>query len=278
MQDSYGRTIDYLRISVTERCNLACFYCVPDTRTCHFEHRFVLSYEQMTQIATVAVQNLGFSKIRLTGGEPLVRRDIVKLISMLQPLKGPGLLQELAMTTNGLLLAPLAHDLHAAGLDSVNVSLDTMDPALYAAITGGGNLSTVLDAVRAAITVGLRVKINTVVLVPEDCARLGGVTQDIENVRAFAESLGALHQCIARYHLDQHKQDPETTHISRPPPCVHCNRLRLLADGTLQPCLHADVSIPIHLDDIEGSLQRAIALKPAHGTVCTSKSLVQIGG
>ena len=277
MQDSYGRIIDYLRISITDRCNLACFYCMPENG-CHFERRQLLSYERITEISAVAVHDFGFRKIRITGGEPLMRRDVVKLITMLGVLKSPGALEELAMTTNGVLLAKLAQDLRAAGLDSVNVSLDTLDERLYAAITGGGKLAGVMDGVRAAIAAGLRVKINTVVLLPEDQVATGGTAQDIDAVRTFAKSLGADHQCIARYHLDHRKQDPENAGISRLSSCVACNRLRLLSDSTLKPCLHADISVPVDFGDIAGSFCKAIDRKPAHGTVCTQKALVQIGG
>lgn len=278
MQDSFGRTIDYLRISITERCNLACFYCMPEDGACPREKRELLSYEQIAKIATVAVRNAGFRKIRITGGEPLVRRGVISLVVLLGELKGPGGLEELAMTTNGVLLARLAPELRAAGLDSVNVSIDTVNERLYAAITGGGSLKAALDGVRAAVDAKLRVKINTVVLTPEDLTALGGLAQDIDAVRAFAQSLGADHQCIARYHLDHMKSDPENAGISRPPPCAACNRLRLLSDGTLQPCLHSDEALPVDFGDIAGSLQRAIARKPAHGTVCTVRNLAQIGG
>ncbi len=276
MQDSFGRTIDYLRISVTDRCNLACRYCMPEG--CSLEKRPVLRYEQILAIAQVAVREAGFRKIRITGGEPLVRRDVARLVDMLSRLKGPGGLEELAMTTNGQLLSALAADLRTAGLDSVNVSLDTLDERLYQAITGGGRLGAVISGVQAAIGAGLRVKINTVVFPPEELASWVPFRQDVDAVRAWAAWQGAEHQRIARYHLDHSKSDPRDADVSRPPPCAACNRLRLLSDGTLRPCLHADIAVPVDFGDILGSIGRAIACKPAHGTTCTDKSLVQIGG
>ena len=131
MLDTFGRNINYLRISVTDRCNLHCRYCAPldDAHLC--AHDDILSFERITEIAKVAVE-LGINKIRLTGGEPLIRRNIVALVQMLAAIDG---IDDLAMTTNGLLLTKYAKDLKQAGLHRINVSLDTTDPKKFFAIT-----------------------------------------------------------------------------------------------------------------------------------------------
>lgn len=273
MLDSFGRSIDYLRISVTDRCNLRCFYCMPEKGIELLKHEDILSYEAITQIAQKAVQ-LGFSKIRLTGGEPLVRKSIVDLVAMLSNIKG---LKTLAMTTNGTLLSDLAHELKRAGLASINVSLDTMNSMLYSRITRGGSLDAALKGIYAAKEAGLAIKINTVVLdtTLPILAELN-LKQDIEEVKTFADSIGAGFQRIAQYSLAHVKQD--YSDIERPPACASCNRLRLLANGMLRPCLHSDIEVPIDFTNIEASIRKAIDLKPAHGLTCTDRFVGQIGG
>ncbi|HON89069.1 MAG TPA: radical SAM protein [Spirochaetales bacterium] len=273
MLDSFGRSIDYLRISVTDRCNLRCFYCMPEEGIELLKHEAILSYEAITQVAQKAVK-LGFTKIRLTGGEPLIRKNIVDLVAMLSNISG---IKTIAMTTNGTLLSDLAQELKNAGLTSINVSLDTMDSTLYSIITRGGSLDAVLKGIYAAKNAGLAIKINTVVLdtalpilAEQNCK------QDIEAVRSFADSIGAQFQRIAQYNLAHIKQD--YSEIERPPACASCNRLRLLANGVLRPCLHSNIEIPIDFTNIEASIKSAIALKPAHGLSCTGLTVGQIGG
>lgn len=265
MLDSYGREIGYLRISVTDRCNLRCVYCMPEEGVRLLRHEDILSFERITLVAAAAAR-LGFRKIRLTGGEPLARKGIERLVSMLAPLPG---VEKLAMTTNGTLLAPLAAELKARGLSSVNVSLDTLDPVRYRTLTRGGELSEALAGVEAARTAGLPVKLNVVAL--EDSTE-----EDFGELRAFAASAGADIQFIARYRLDAEKRDGGD--YDRPPKCGNCDRLRLLADGTLRPCLHGNVSVPVDFSDIEGSLRRAVFAKPERGHVCVGLEVGQIGG
>lgn len=159
MQDSYGRSIDYLRISVTDRCNLRCRYCMPQGID-WAEHDTILRYEEILQVARAAIAQ-GINCFKITGGEPLVRRGIVEFIKELAALPG---CRNVTLTTNGLLLAPLAKPLAQAGLEAVNVSLDTLDPAQYEAITGFAGLPQVLESIQAAMQAGLRVKINSVLL------------------------------------------------------------------------------------------------------------------
>lgn len=265
MRDSFGREIGYLRISVTDRCNFRCRYCMPAEGVPLLSHEEILSFEAITLVAEAAVR-LGFHKIRLTGGEPLVRRDVLDLVGMLGAIPDLG---TLAMTTNGSLLAPLAADLKSRGLDSVNVSLDTLDPARYAEITRGGRLSDALSGIDAAVHAGLRTKLNVVALADSS-------EEEFAALRAYAAEVGADIQFIAEYHLDELKRDGGE--YERPPRCETCDRIRLLANGKLRPCLHGELEVAVDFDDIEGSIRRAIALKPRRGLVCTDLEVGQIGG
>ncbi len=264
MLDSFGRSIDYLRISVTDRCNLRCVYCMPEEGVPLLRHDDILSYEEITEVAKTAAR-LGFSKIRLTGGEPLVRKGIASLVAMLAGIEGVAML---AMTTNGTLLGQYARELKAAGLMRVNVSLDTLDPELYKKLTRGGSLDHVLAGIEEARSAGLAIKINTVVMEGTDYAfmadrpeasgspfPLGAENPEIsvskpmplvpaqlvETVETYARSIGADFQRIAQYRLSETKKD--YADYERPPACASCNRLRLLADGTLRPCLHSAAEI-----------------------------------
>jgi cyclic pyranopterin phosphate synthase len=228
-------------------------------------HDDILRFEQIERITRVGV-SLGLTKVRLTGGEPLVRKGIVDLVGMLSLIPG---IKKLAMTTNGTLLAPLAAPLAASGLDSVNISLDTLDPARYARITRRGSLDDALSGIEAARRAGLPVKLNVVVM--PDTTR-----DELESIRAYAVSIEAGMQTIAQYDLGNEKLDGGE--YDRPPPCAKCNRLRLLANGVLRPCLHSDTEVRVDFSDIEGSFRKAVALKPGRGLVCTSLHVGQIGG
>ena len=168
MTDRFGRTIEYLRISLTDLCNLRCVYCMPAEGVGKLRHGQILSIEEICEIAEAAVA-LGIRKIRLTGGEPLVRRGVVELVRMLKALPG---LDELALTTNGLLLPELAGPLKEAGLDRVNISLDTLDADKYRRLTRIGSLDQALAGIRAAQEAGLApIKLNAVLIeIGEDAA------------------------------------------------------------------------------------------------------------
>jgi cyclic pyranopterin phosphate synthase len=265
LRDSFGREIRYLRVSVTDRCNLRCVYCMPAEGVRLLRHDQVLGYERIADVVRAAA-GTGFSKVRLTGGEPLARKGFPTLVSMIAGTPG---LETLAMTTNGTLLAPVAAELKERGLDSVNVSLDTLDPARYRALTRGGSLEDALAGIRAALEAGLPVKLNAVAL--EDTR-----PEELEALRAYAAGIGAGIQVIARYSLAEEKRDGDG--YDRPPPCAACDRLRLLADGTLRPCLHSAIGIPVDFADIPGSIERAIAAKPRRGASCEDLAVGQIGG
>lgn len=161
MRDNYGRTISYMRISVTDRCNLRCRYCMPESGIKKLEHSRILSFEDIIAIAEAA-SDLGINKIRLTGGEPLIRRNITGLVSQLAGLPG---IDEVTLTTNGTLFAGMAKDLHLGGLKRVNFSLDSLSAQKYEYITRGGRLEDAWQGILAAMEVGMHpVKINTVII------------------------------------------------------------------------------------------------------------------
>jgi cyclic pyranopterin phosphate synthase len=159
LRDRFDRTIDYLRISVTDRCNLRCVYCMPPGGVELFAHKEILSYEEIVRVVGIAA-GLGVRKIRITGGEPLSRRNVSRLISSLRSIKG---IEDISLTTNGTLLERYARELADAGLNRVNVSLDSLRPDRYREITRGGELDQVLRGIEAAEAAGLLpVKINMV--------------------------------------------------------------------------------------------------------------------
>ena len=276
MFDRFDRPITYLRISVTDKCNLRCRYCMPPGGVPKRRHEDMLTLEALAEAARAAV-GLGVTKIRLTGGEPLVRRGIVDLVRMIAAIDG---LEHLGMTTNGTLLAPRARELRDAGLDSVNVSLDTLSAERYAEITRGGAIQDALAGITAAREAGLPLKINMVVL--EDTSK-----EDIDAMRAYCSSVGARMQLINHFDLTRRKTataeagaavaGPGYT-FDRPPSCAGCNRIRLLADGALKPCLHSDEEVRLDPANMAESLRTAILAKPRLGASCTNRSMHQIGG
>jgi cyclic pyranopterin phosphate synthase len=161
LTDSHGRRINYLRLSVTDRCNLRCQYCMPADGVPKLSHSDILSFEELQRIAEQSVA-LGIEKIRITGGEPLVRRGVVGFLAKLAAIGG---LKEIVLTTNGMLLREMAADLRHAGVQRLNVSLDSLNPETFATITRGGNLNQALDGIAAAEEAGFPpVKINMVVM------------------------------------------------------------------------------------------------------------------
>lgn len=173
MKDNRGREIDYLRISVTDRCNLRCRYCMPEEGCESFAHQEMMTLEELVHISR-CMAGLGIKRIKLTGGEPLVRKNIVWLIDEIHKIKG---IEEITMTSNGILLADMAAELKAAGLTGVNVSLDTLNRERFRYITRRDEFEQVLKGIGAAKAAGLRVKINCAVLEP----------LSLEDLRTFAE-------------------------------------------------------------------------------------------
>jgi len=181
LKDSFGRDITYLRLSVTDRCDLRCTYCMAEKMT-FLPRTDLLSLEELEVLCAAFIAR-GVRKIRLTGGEPLVRRDVMKLIKNLSNHLGTGALDELTLTTNGTQLAKYAHELKACGVKRINISLDSLDADVFAKLTRRAALDQVLAGVEAALEAGLRVKINTVAL--------KGVNQfEIPDLMTWAHSKG----------------------------------------------------------------------------------------
>lgn len=270
--DGFGRVHTDLRISVTDRCNVRCCYCMPAEGVQFRAHAEILSYEEIERFVQVAVR-LGIHKLRLTGGEPLVRKGVVRLVEMLSAVPG---VDELAMTTNGILLDQHAHALRAAGLKRLNISLDTLSPEKFRQITGGDDLPRVLEGVAAARRAGFdKIKLNALAI--------RGFTEDeIVPLALFAREHGLQLRFIEFMPLDGDRQwdggrvlsgeeiiemltaavgplepvlpdgspAPATEYrfledggrigIIRSvtePFCEHCNRLRLTSDGKVRNCL-----------------------------------------
>jgi len=204
IEDGAGREVTYLRVSVTDRCDLACVYCMPKSgEDDHALRAELLSFEEVARLVDLFVMS-GVRRVRLTGGEPLVRRDMVHLVERIST-RHPG--AALAMTTNATRLAEFAAPLRAAGLGSVNVSLDALDPTLFREITRGGELAPVLAGVHAALEAGLEVKLNTVLL--------GGINdREVARLVDFAWSLGITPRFIELMPLGEAATLPRATFIS----------------------------------------------------------------
>jgi cyclic pyranopterin phosphate synthase len=266
MLDSFKRQINYLRISVTDRCNLRCRYCMPEDGIKQLPHDQILGFEEIREVVEVAVE-LGFNKIRLTGGEPLVRKGILSLVEMLSRVEG---VQDLSMTTNGVLLGPMALDLKEAGLQRVNISLDTMDPLKYEAITRSGGFSKVIEGIHMARKAGLEpVKINCVI-------EKDPTEPDAMAVQKFCQDQGLELRFIRRMNLDAGEFfrviGGDGGH------CSDCNRLRLTATGMLKPCLFNDDEFSIKELGVKEALIMAIKNKPACGSVNHHGRFYNIGG
>ena len=266
MIDRFGRLIDYLRISVTDRCNLRCRYCMPSDGVPLLPPEDILRFEEIVEVARVAA-DLGVSKVRLTGGEPLVRRGIETLVGMLAAIEG---LTDLAMTTNAQLLSQHAAAMAAAGLRRVNVSLDAIDPLRYAAITRGGDVRQALAGIDAARQAGLNpVKLNCVVE-PE------GQGRDARDVAAYARSEGMEVRFIQQMNLAAGCFS--VVQGGSGGDCARCNRLRLTSDGQIRPCLFSDLSFGVRRLGAAEAIGRAVAEKPSSGSTCSNRPIHSIGG
>ena len=256
MFDRFERKIDYLRISVTDKCNLRCVYCMPAEGVPLLRHEDMLSFEEICEVAREAV-DMGVTKVRVTGGEPLVRRGIVTLIAMLGRVEG---IRDFAMTTNGIRLAEFARPLADARLQRVNISLDAIDPARYAELTRGGDVRLALDGVRAAQAAGLTpIKINCVIqLSPEE--------PDAEAVAAYAREHGYEVRFIRKMNLAM--GDFSVVIGGSGGDCPHCNRLRLTCDGLVRPCLFNDLGFSVRELGAREALRRAVEEKPEAGKTC----------
>ena len=299
--DSWQRQINYLRVSVTDHCNLSCVYCSVGSVP-HLPRSEILSYEEIHRVVKVAA-SMGISKVRLTGGEPLVRPNLSKLVWMLSHIEG---IDDISLTTTGILLSKYAVELKEAGLKRVNVSLDTLKEDRFKRITGSNKLKEVLAGIEAARLAGLQpVKTNTVVLrginddETIDFARMStgegwnvrfiefmpfGMpgaevfgTVSAQEIRGRIQSLGKLEPYTgqtgngpARYYRLPGARGtigfitPMTEHF-----CHSCNRLRITSDGQLRPCLLADDEVNLKeplrngasTDELKQLIQQAVAIK-----------------
>lgn len=266
MYDRFNRHINYLRISVTDRCNLRCTYCMPENGIKLISHKDILSFEEITEVVKVAV-NEGITRIRLTGGEPLVRKGIVELVSMIAAIKG---LEDLSMTSNGVLLKSLAKPLKKAGLKRINISLDTINPARYSEITRGGDIRQVLDGIKAAKEAGLLpVKINCVIFKSANSA-------DKEEVQDYCEKNGLDVRFIRQ--MDLETGEFSVVEGGMGGNCPQCNRLRLTANGMIKPCLFDDQEFSVRKLGARQALIMALNHKPLYGCHNTINSFYNIGG
>ena len=317
MKDTLGREITYLRISLTDLCNLRCAYCMPPDGRHKLAHQDILSLEEIEEIAREAV-DLGVRKIRLTGGEPLIRRNMISLCRKLRKIPK---LRELTLTTNGLLLPDMAGALKDAGVDRVNISLDTLDPEKYRSITRGGSLEAALAGIQAAKDAGLTpLKLNCVLIGgfnDDEIPALAALTEQepvevrfielmpIGDAAGFGpEAYLPCDTVLERLpRLEPIAEDGGVAERFRLPGaagvvglirplshcfCDRCDRIRLTADGCLKPCLHSREEIPLrglHGDAMRRQLEKAILHKPErHGGLSpcarseAARDMNQIGG
>ena len=300
--DGQGRQLTYLRISVTDRCNLRCVYCMPPEGISLHEHEQILTYEEIAQIVKIAA-SVGIRKIRLTGGEPLVRKDLSSLVEMISKIEG---IEDISLTTNGILLTEQAVGLKSAGLNRINISLDTLVSEKYERITRGGKLDTVLQGLQVAEDVGLTpIKINTVMmrginsdeliqialLTMAHCWQIrflelmpignqapwgNGFPEPSSIYFPFSELMTQLvNYDLVRVISDQisgpaqlYKISGSMGTIGAITPmsesfCAGCNRLRLTADGNLRVCLLSDTEIPLREALRQGEDLRPLFLQAA---------------
>ncbi|WP_142534683.1 GTP 3',8-cyclase MoaA [Saccharicrinis carchari] len=266
MFDSFNRRITYLRVSVTDRCNLRCRYCMPAGGIELMPKDEVLSLEEIAEVIRQGAM-LGITKIRLTGGEPLVRKGIVHLVEMISQVEG---IQEVAMTTNGVLLDKYAADLKKAGLTRVNISLDTLDAEDFKNITRLGNLEDVKRGIAAARDAGLTpIKINTV-------KTPSSKKQDIDALKQFCANEGLSIRFIRQ--MDLETGDFSVVEGGEGGNCKICNRLRLMANGEIKPCLFSGKGFNVKEHGIKEAFMLALGAKPARGTVSKNHKFYNIGG
>ncbi|MBE7017919.1 MAG: GTP 3',8-cyclase MoaA [Ruminococcaceae bacterium] len=317
MIDNYGREIRYLRLSVTERCNLRCRYCMPEDGVFKKRHEDMLSEDEMIMVVEAA-SRLGINKLRITGGEPLIKKNIVSICSRASAVKG---IDEVCVTTNGTLLPEMASELREAGVNRVNISLDTLSREKYAYMSRRGELDTALRGIEAAIYAGFdKVKINTVLIGgfnDDEISSLAELTVKYPVDLRFIELMpmydsgdfdeksyvsselvlktlpDLIHQKAADGVAKLYKIpgalgsigiiSPVSNHF-----CASCDRIRVTADGKVKPCLHSDIEYSLkgyNTDEMEQILKSAILSKPlAHEPLSlnhrsgSGRNMNEIGG
>jgi GTP 3',8-cyclase len=266
MYDRFNREINYLRISVTDRCNLRCTYCMPEEGVALLDHKDILSFDEIVAFVKEAVK-IGINKVRITGGEPLVRKGIVELVKMIASIKG---IDDLSMTTNAVLLSQFAEPLWNAGLRRINVSLDTIDSTKFSSITRGGDINDVIYGLTIAKMIGFSpIKINCVIDKSTD-------EPDSIAVNEFAIKNGFEIRYIPKMNLA--KGIFEQVKGGDGGNCSKCNRLRLTANGFVKPCLFSDLGYSVRELGARGAIEKAIGVKPESGTVNQNGKFYNIGG
>ena len=266
MFDRFNRKINYLRISVTDRCNLRCIYCMPENGVPLLKHEDILNFDEIVNFTKVAVAK-GVEKVRITGGEPLVRKGIVDLISMLAKIEG---IKDLSMTTNGIFLDKYADDLAKAGLHRVNISLDTIDPEEFKKITRVGDIQKVFDGIQAAKKAGLTpIKINCVI-------QKSNLEPRAVEVAKYCKENGLQIRYIKE--MDLEKGEFSIVQGGSGGDCAVCNRIRLTANGMIKPCLFSDIQYSIRELGAEQAIEMALKNKPLSGHVNSTGKFYNIGG
>jgi molybdenum cofactor biosynthesis protein A len=271
--DNHGRKINYLRLAVTDRCNLRCFYCMPEEGLDWLSRKELMTYEEMLQACSLLVK-MGIEKIRITGGEPFVRKDIMKLLTALSALDG---LKELSITTNGVLTAPHVAELKRIGVRSINLSLDTLDANRFFAITRRDEFAKVMETMEQLLKHDMEVKINTVVMAgknTQDIIPLVELTKELPVSVRFIEEMpfngdghsysgiewdyvrildeirqafpdiqkvpDPLYSTSYNYHIPNHKGSIGIIAAYSRTFCGTCNRVRITPQGVLKNCLYDD--------------------------------------
>lgn len=301
MKDGQNRRIDYMRISITDRCNLRCVYCMPKEGIQSISHQEILSFEEIVQIAKAA-KTIGVKKIKLTGGEPLIRKNLTVLVKMLRQTIG---MEQVTLTTNGIYLKEFAKPLKEAGLTGVNISLDTLDPIRYSQITRKAELPRVIEGIEICLRLGLPVKINCVPVREfneAELVKIAGLSKNYPISVRFIEMMpigyGRNFQSIPN---DEILEKLEHTYgkatlskkvYGNGPAvyyefegflrgigfisavshefCENCNRIRLTSDGKLKLCLHHKNGIDLRelvrngitTEELAQQMKQAILQKP----------------
>ena len=317
MIDHYGRQITYMRLSVTERCNLRCRYCMPEEGICKKPHDAMLTEEEMIRAVEVAA-SLGVKKLRITGGEPLVKRNILSICEKAAAVEG---ISEVCITTNGTMLSQYAQPLKEAGVKRINLSLDTLDPEKYTRITRRGSLADAMAGLHAALDAGFeKIKINAVLIGgfnDDEILPLAELTKrypiDVRFIELMPiqdhDEFGEAAFIPCKKIIEQlpeaipQPRDGGVARLYRLPGalgnvglisplsdhfCASCNRIRLTADGKLKPCLHSGDEFSIKglsREEMLEEFRRAILAKPScHGALShasrsqAGRNMNQIGG
>ncbi|MGI6683952.1 MAG: GTP 3',8-cyclase MoaA [Bacillota bacterium] len=316
--DKYQRTIDYLRISVTDKCNLRCRYCMPETGVDIKSHEGILRWEELL-LMVKAFHDEGVDRVRITGGEPLVRKG---LISFIQDISMLGL-KEISITTNGILLKKMARELKDAGISRVNISLDSLDKDKYAWITRGGDIKKVFQGIEAAFQAGLEpVKLNTVVVKgfnEDEVVGLARLTKDqplhvrfielmpvgtgsIWGEDSFVSNDETMHQIkklgqlrpaeligngpAEKWQIDGFQGTIGFISAISQQICQRCNRVRLTADGKIYPCLHGSYAVNCFnalrnkesQENIKKLVRQALDMKPREHNLGTQGRMMSTIG